>query len=95
MVVDDLDFFRISVMPGETDSILSVNADAVLSPAITGELLRATAGRHSVARGTNARRHGQMVVFLYRQSAFICVHQRPKQSAADERGSTQILNVSA
>ena len=41
MVVDDLDVVGVAVVPTKADTPLVVHADAVLSRAISGELLRA------------------------------------------------------
>ena len=47
MVVDDLDAFRTILGPSETNSILIVDADAVLTGTITGQTLEAIPWRRS------------------------------------------------
>lgn len=45
MVVRDLDFVGITVLPAETNSILLIDANAVLTFAVTGQPFKAVAWR--------------------------------------------------
>ena len=47
MVVDDFDFMRGAILPDETDSPLTVDADAVLACSVTSEGFQAIARRNT------------------------------------------------
>jgi hypothetical protein len=46
VIIGDFDFVGISVLPPETDSVLIVDPDAVLSGPVASETLQAVSGRY-------------------------------------------------
>jgi hypothetical protein len=47
VIVNDLDVIGVTVGPAKADSLLIIDSDAVLSPAISGEFLQTICRRHS------------------------------------------------
>ena len=63
MVVDKLNVYRPSLCPGETDPVLTVDANRMLSGPVANELLQSIAGWHTqVVDGSSDVEHLQSLV---------------------------------